>query len=72
MECYKARLVAKGYAQTEGVDYFETVSPFVKSHSYSCYDQAMAFSTARCEQCVLPWRFEGRGVHDDASWCIFS
>jgi hypothetical protein len=27
---YKARLVAKGYAQTYGIDYEETYSPFAK------------------------------------------
>ena len=28
---YKARLVAKGYAQTYGIDYDETLAPFMKT-----------------------------------------
>jgi hypothetical protein len=30
MNKYKARLVVKGYAQTYGIDYEETYSPFAK------------------------------------------
>jgi hypothetical protein len=65
---YKARLVAKGYAQTYGIDYEETYSPFAKMKnckSSDCYgsNKRMVFTSNVCKECFSSWRFIGRSVH---------
>ena len=70
IERFKAHLVAKGNTQAYGINYQETFASVAKLYMVHVLLSIVAnhdWTSTRCEECILEWRFRGRSLHGNSS-----